>query len=105
MKIKSIKREVTQYMENQSKKNQTETQNTVGVHSSRLEQLEGKISKLEDKTEIKEKAKDILAKQLKSSESNMQELSNLIKRSNLRIMGIEEEEEVQENRYVIYSIK
>jgi hypothetical protein len=35
----------------------------------------------------------------------MQELSNSIKRPILRIMGIEEGEEVQENRYVIYSIK
>jgi hypothetical protein len=78
-----------------------QTQNTVGGHSSRLEQLEVKISELE---EIKEKAKDILAKQLKSYGSNMQVLNNFIKRPNLRIMGIEGEE-VQENRYVIYSIK
>jgi septal ring factor EnvC (AmiA/AmiB activator) len=105
MKIKIIKGEVMQYMENLSKKNQTDTPNTVGVYSSRLEQLDDKISEIKDKIEIKGKAKDILAKQLKSCESNMQEFSNSIKRPNMRIMVIEEGEEVPENRYVIYSIK
>jgi hypothetical protein len=61
-------------------------------HSSRLEQLEDRISELEDKIEIKE---EILVKQLKSCETNMQELSNSIKRPNLRIMGIEEGNKVQ----------
>jgi TolA-binding protein len=105
MKIKNIKGEVIQYMENLSKKNQTETQNTVGGHSSRLEQLEGKISEHKGKIEIKEKAKGTIAKQIKSYETNMQEHSNSIIRPNLRIMGIEEGEEAQEDRYVIYSIK
>jgi hypothetical protein len=54
-----------------------------------------RISELEDKIEIKEKAEEILVKQLKSCERNMQELSNSIKRPNLRIMGIEEGEEAQ----------
>jgi hypothetical protein len=40
----------------------------------------------------------MLAKQLKSCEENMQELSNSIKRPNLRIMDIEEGEEVQAKR-------
>jgi hypothetical protein len=35
----------------------------------------------------------------------MQELSNSIKRPNMRILGIEEREEVQTKEYVIYSIK
>jgi hypothetical protein len=35
-------------MENLSKKNETETQNTVEGHSSRLEQVEDRISELED---------------------------------------------------------
>jgi hypothetical protein len=59
-------------------------------HSSRLEQVEDI-----DKTEIKEKTEEILVKQLKSCEKNMQEFSNSIKRQNLRIMGIEEGKEVQ----------
>jgi hypothetical protein len=37
----------------------------------------------------------MLFKQLKSYERNMEELSDSIKRPNLRIMGIEEGEEVQ----------
>jgi chromosome segregation ATPase len=64
-------------------------------YSSRLEQVENRISELEDKIEIKEKTEEILVKQLKSCERNMQELSDSTKRPNLRIMGIEEGEEVQ----------
>jgi hypothetical protein len=41
MKIKNIKEEMTQDMENLRKKNQTETQNIVEGHSSRLEQACG----------------------------------------------------------------
>jgi hypothetical protein len=46
--------------------------------------------------EIKGKTKEPLFKQLKTCERNMQELMNSIKRPNLRIMGIEEGEEVHE---------
>jgi hypothetical protein len=45
--------------------------------------------------EIKGKTEEQLLKQLKTCEGNMQELTNSIKRPNLRIMGIEEGEEVQ----------
>jgi hypothetical protein len=38
MKIKNIKKEVTQDMENLRKNNETETENIVEGHSSRLEQ-------------------------------------------------------------------
>jgi septal ring factor EnvC (AmiA/AmiB activator) len=61
-------------------------------YSRRLEQVEDRISVLEDKIEIKEKNRRNLNKKFKSCERNMQELSNYIKRPNLRIMGIEEEE-------------
>jgi hypothetical protein len=64
------------------------------VHSSRLEQAEDRISGL-DEIEIKGKTEELLVKQLKTCEKNMQELTNTIKRPNLRIMGIEEGEEVQ----------
>jgi hypothetical protein len=52
--------------------------------------MEDRISELEDKIEIKEKAEVILVKQLKSCETNMQELTDSIKRPSLRIMDIEE---------------
>jgi hypothetical protein len=52
------------------KKNETETQNTVEVTSSRLEQVEDRISELEDKMEIKGKIEELLVKQLKSWERN-----------------------------------
>jgi chromosome segregation ATPase len=64
-------------------------------HSSKLEQVEDRLSELEDKMEIKGKTEELLVKQLKICERNMQELTNSIKRPNPRIMGIEEGEEVQ----------
>jgi archaeosine-15-forming tRNA-guanine transglycosylase len=45
--------------------------------------------------EIKGKTEELLVKQLKTYERNAQELTTSIKRPNLRIMGIEEGEEVQ----------
>jgi chaperonin cofactor prefoldin len=42
------------------------------VHSSRLEQVEDSISKLEDKMEIKGKIGELLVKQPKTWERNMQ---------------------------------
>jgi hypothetical protein len=82
-------------MENLRKKNETETQNTMEGHSSRLEQTEHSISEPEDKMEIKGITEQLLVKQLKTCKRNMQELSNSIRRPNLRIMGIEEGEELQ----------
>jgi septal ring factor EnvC (AmiA/AmiB activator) len=80
MKTKNIKEKVTHDMENLSKKNETETQNTMEDHSRRLEQAEDRISELEDKMEIKGKTEELLDKQLKTCERNMQELTNSIKR-------------------------
>jgi chromosome segregation ATPase len=82
-------------MENLRKKNETEIQDTVEGHPSRLEHAEDRISELKDEMEIKGKTEELLLKQLKTCERNMQELTNSIKRPNLRIMGIEEGEEVQ----------
>jgi chromosome segregation ATPase len=64
-------------------------------HSSRLEQAEDRISELEDKMKIKGKTEELLVKQLKTCERNMQELTNSIKRPHLRNMSIEEGEKVQ----------
>jgi chromosome segregation ATPase len=61
-------------------------------HSSRLEYVQDRISEPEDKIKNKEKTEEMLVKQLKSCERNVQELTDSIKRPNLRIMGIEEGE-------------
>jgi chromosome segregation ATPase len=94
MKINNIKEEMTHDMEN-LKKNETETQNTMECHSSRLEQVKDRISELENKIEINRKTEELLVKQPKTCERNIQELKNSIKRTKLRIMVIEEGEEVQ----------
>jgi chromosome segregation ATPase len=93
MKI-DIKEEVTHIRKTSGKKNETERQNKMEGHSSRLEQAEDRISELEDKMVIKGKSEELLVRQLNTCESNMQEFTNSIKRPNLRIMGIEEGEEV-----------
>jgi hypothetical protein len=49
-----------------------------------------RISELEDEMIIKGKTEELLVRQLKSCERNMQELTKSMKRPNLRIMGIEE---------------
>jgi hypothetical protein len=54
--------------------------------------------------EIKGKTEELLIKQLKTCDS-MQELTASIKRPNLRIMSIEEGEEVQAKGIHIYSSK
>jgi hypothetical protein len=68
----------------------------VEYHSSRLEQVKVRKSELKDKIEIKNKTEKILVKQLKSCERNMQELSDSIKRPDLKIMGNEEEVQAKE---------
>jgi chromosome segregation ATPase len=95
LKIENTKEEESHDMENLRKKNETKTQNTVEGHPSRLEQAEDQISELKDKIGIKGKTEDLLVKQLKTCERNMQEFTNSIKRPNLRTMDIEGREEVQ----------
>jgi hypothetical protein len=70
-------------------------QNKTEGQSSRIEQREDRISESEDEMVIKGKTEELLVKQLKTCENKMQELTNSIKRLNLRIMAIEEGEEVQ----------
>jgi chromosome segregation ATPase len=81
-----MKEELNKDVEASEKKYQTEVikikssfnqiKNTVEGHSSRLEQVEDRISELKDKTDIKEKTQELFVKQLKSCEKNMQELSD-----------------------------
>jgi chromosome segregation ATPase len=70
-------------------------QNKMEGHSSRVEQAEDRISEIEDEMAIKGKTEELLVRQLKSCERNMQELTDSIHRSNLRIMSIKGAEEVQ----------
>jgi hypothetical protein len=62
------------------------------VHSRRLEQAEERISEFEDKMEVKGKTEELL---VKTCERNMHKLTDSMKRSNTRIMDIEEGEELQ----------
>jgi esterase/lipase len=88
---------------NLRKKNEREIQNTVEGHSSRLEQAENRISEREDKMTIEGKTEELLVEQLKTCERSMQELTDSIKRPNLRIMGIEEEEVQAKSTHNIFN--
>jgi hypothetical protein len=70
-------------------------QNKMEGQSSRLEQVECRISELKDERVMKGKTKELLIKQLNTCEKKMQELTDSNKRPNLKIMGIEEGEKVQ----------
>jgi chromosome segregation ATPase len=63
--------------------------------SRRMKQTEDRISELKDEMVIQGKTEELFVKQLNTCEKNMEELPDSIKRPNLRIMGIEEGEEVQ----------
>jgi hypothetical protein len=76
MKIDNSKEKVTHDMENLRKKNETEIQNKMEGHSSKLEQVEDRISELEDEMEIKGKTEELFVRQLKTCERSMQELTN-----------------------------
>jgi hypothetical protein len=54
---------------------------------------------------IKGKTEELLVKQFNTCEKKMQELTNSIKRPNLRIMGIEEGKRFKQRECVIYSTK
>jgi chromosome segregation ATPase len=95
VKIDNIKEEVTHDMENLRKKKETEIQNKMEGHSSRLEQTEDRMTELKDEMVIKEKTEELLVRQLKTCERNVQELTDSIKRPTQRIMGLEEGERVQ----------
>jgi chromosome segregation ATPase len=94
-KIDNIKEDMTHDMENLRKKNETEIQSKLEGYSIRIKQTEDRILELEDEMVSKGKTEELLVRQLKTCERNMQELTDSIKRPNLRIMGIEEGEEVQ----------
>jgi septal ring factor EnvC (AmiA/AmiB activator) len=79
-------------MENLRKKNETEIQNKMESYASRIEQKEDRNSELEDEMKAKGKTEELLVKQLKTCEKKIQELTDFIRRPNLRIMSIEEEE-------------
>jgi Mg2+ and Co2+ transporter CorA len=57
--------------------------------STRIEQTEDRISEIEDDMVIKGRTEELLVQQLKTCEKKMQELTNSIKRPNLKIMGTE----------------
>jgi hypothetical protein len=67
--------------------------------------VEDRISELEVKMEIEGRTEELLVKQLKTCKRNMQELTDSIKRPNLRIMGTKKEKRCKQKVFIIYSTK
>jgi hypothetical protein len=95
MKIENIKEEETHNMEKPQKKESNRNTKHSGRPLQQTRTRGRQISELEHKIEIKGKTEELFVKQLKTYERNIQELTDSIKRTNLRIMGTEEEEEFQ----------
>ena len=69
--------------------------NLIESITNRIEHLEDKTSDIEDKMFNFENKVDQTEKMVRSHEHNLQELRNIMKRPNLRIIGIEEGTEKQ----------
>jgi septal ring factor EnvC (AmiA/AmiB activator) len=76
-----------------------------GKPFSRLEQVKQRISGLEDKIVIKEKAEELLDKTLKNCERNMQKLSDSIKRPTCESWASKKKKRSKQKRFIIYSTK
>jgi hypothetical protein len=67
--------------------------------------MEVRISELEDQMVIKGKTEELLVRQLKTCEKNIEELTNSIKRPNLRSWALKKEKRCKQKECVIYSAK
>jgi hypothetical protein len=54
---------------------------------------------------MKGKTEELFVRQLKTCEKNMKELTDPIKRPNLRIMALKKEKRYKQKEFVIYSTK
>jgi hypothetical protein len=83
----------------------SQIKNTVESHCSRIEQVKNRISELKVKIEIKfKKTEEILVKQVKSCERNMQELNDSIKKPNMRIFIAAEDVQTKGIGNIFYKI-
>jgi chromosome segregation ATPase len=85
----SEKKNQTEILEIKSSLNQVK--NIVESHSSRLEQVEDRISGLKDKIDIKEKTRRVLRQKTQELQKEYTRTQQFMKRPSLQIMGIEEE--------------
>jgi hypothetical protein len=64
-----------------------------------------RISELKDEMVIKGKTEQLLVKQLKTCEKKMQELTDTIKRPNLRSWALKKDKRCKQRECIIYSTK
>ncbi|XP_064146140.1 nucleoporin NUP42 isoform X1 [Loxodonta africana] len=71
----------------------TELNNSLEGHRSRIETLEGGVSKIENKKSEMTQFEEQMETRMKKLEQNIRAMWDTIKKNNIRIMGIPEEEE------------
>ena len=94
----NMKKEIETINKSQEEMKNTisELENTVEGMKSRLDEAEDRISELEDKVETNTQKEQEKEKRLRKNEEGLREMQDNMKRNNIRIIGIPEEEEEEE---------
>ena len=78
-----------------------ESKNTLGATNSRITEAEDRISKVEDRmVEINESERK-KEKRIKRNEDNLRDLQDNIKRYNIRIIGVPEEDKKKDHEKIL----
>src|SRR5574340_526425 len=81
-----------------------EIKNTLEATNSRITEAEDRISELEDRTVEINESERIKEKRIKRNEDNLRDLQDNIKRYNIRIIGVPEEEDKKKDHEKILEI-
>ena len=76
----------------------SEIKNTLEATNSRITEAEDRISELEDRMVEINESERIKEKRIKRNEDNLRDLQDNIKRYNIRIIGVPEEEDKKKDR-------
>ena len=76
----------------------SEIKNTLEATNSRITEAEDRISELEDRMVEINESERIHEKRIKRNEHNLRDLQDNIKRYNIRIIGVPEEEDKKKDR-------
>ena len=100
LRTKGKKKTFEQYIKEEIKKSQyimnnaiSEIKNTLEATNSRITEAEDRISELEDRMVEINESERIKEKRIKRNEDNLRDLQDNIKRYNIRIIGVPEEED------------
>src|SRR5574337_1144984 len=81
-----------------------EIKNTLEATNSRITEAEDRISELEDRMVEINESERIKEKRIKRNEDNLRDLQDNIKRSNIRIIGVPEEDKKKDHEKILEEI-